>query len=567
MKALFHGVIADQLVRPYPTFHADERDNVKMILQSVRRFCEAHVDPARMDAEQRIPDDVLAGMKQLGLFGMSVPTEYGGIGLSTTAFARVIEEIASIDASLALTLGAHQSLGAMGILLFGTEAQKQRFLPRIATGERVAAFALSEPGAGSDAAGITTRAELDSSGEGYRLTGVKSWVSNGAIADVFTVFARTAPGLGGNRPRITAFFVERQPGVRCGAPERKLGMRANPSAEVTFDDVPVSASNVIGEVGRGFRVAMEVLNLGRLSMASGCVGACKRLTRMAMERAEDRRAFGRAIVDFELIQDKLAWMMSETWALESMTYLATGLVDARVPDCSLESAICKVFGAETLWRLANEALQIAGGAGCSADLPYERFLRDARINTIFEGTNDILRLFIALSGIQGPSRALDDVSKAIREPIKGFGLLSDFAVRKARTAFGREHLHGTHPSLQRQVDLFEDYAAELARAAEKMARRHGKELAERQMLQKRLADMAIDLFAIAACLSRTTQAISRRGEEGAVQEVQLTTTFIDGAQRRLAANLAGLEVNDDRKRLALLEWARKAGGYRFDIMT
>lgn len=566
MKALFHGLIADTLVVPYPSLHTDERENVKMILQSVRRFFDAHVDSRQIDEEQRIPDDVLTGMKQLGLFGMAVPTEYGGIGLSTSAFARVMEEVASRDASLAVTLGAHQAIGLMGILLFGTEAQKKHWLPRLATGELVAGFALTESEAGSDASAISTRAELDVDGQSYRLNGRKIWVTNGGIADVFTVFARTAPGSGGNRPKITAFLVERQRGVESGRPERKLGIRGNPTTEVAFDDVSVPASNIVGEVGRGFKVAMEVLNLGRLSLASGCLGACKRLTQLTIERSLERHAFNRPIGEFELIKDKIAWMMSETWALESMTYLTTGLVDARVGDCSLESAICKVFGSETLWRIANEALQVAGGAGYIRDLPYERFLRDARVNSIFEGTNEILRLFIALSGMQGPSRKLDEVAKAIREPIKGLGLLSDFAVHKARAALGRERLGGIHPVLERETEVFENYAVDLSRSLEKLVRRHGKAIAEMELHQRRLADMAIDLYAIAACLSRTTRVIERRGEEGAQREIGLTKAFVLPAENRLQANLDGFSRNTDARRLAIADWARKGGGYGFDII-
>ena len=565
MKSLFHGVIAEQLIYPFPALVPDERENVRLIIESVRRFVEAHVDSAEIDAAGSIPDDVLTGMKQLGLFGMIVPPEYGGIGLSTTAFARVMEEVAFHDASLAVALGAHQAIGFHGILLFGTEAQKKRYLPRLATGEWVAAFALTEPSAGSDASAITTHAELAADGDTYVLNGTKSWVTNGGIADVFTVFARTARSSRSDRPRITAFVVERDMGVSSGRPESKLGIRGTSTTEVSFQDVRVRPGNVIGEVGRGFKVAMEVLNAGRLSLASGCVGACKRLIRLAAERATERRAFNRRIGEFELIKDKIAWMMSETWALESMTYLTTGLVDARGSDYSLESAICKTFGSETLWRIANEALQVAGGAGYMNALPFERMLRDARVNSIFEGTNEILRLFIALSGMQGPARALDEVTKAIREPIKGLGLLSDFAVRKARSAFGRERLTRVHPLLYKETEVFETYAGELARNVERAIRKHGKDITEHELIQRRMAESAIDLYAIAACLSRTSAEIERLGEDGAARAINLTSVFTDGAERRLRANIAGFENNDDARRLAIADWVYAEGRYPFDI--
>lgn len=567
MKSLFQGAIAEQLIYPYPALDADERENVKMMLDSVRRFVESHVDSSKIDADACISEDVLSKMKELGLFGMVVPPDYGGIGLSTTAFARVMEEVAFHDASLAVLLGAHQAIGFRALLQFGTEAQKKRYLPRLATGEWVAAFALTEPFAGSDASAISTRAELAADGETYLINGTKSWVTNGGIADVFTVFARTAPGISGSRPRITAFLVDREAGVRSGRPEPKMGIRGTSTTEVVFDDVPVRSSNVLGEVGRGFKVAMEVLNAGRLSLASGCLGNCKRLIRMTTERSMERRAFGRRIGEFELIKDKIAWMMSETWALESMTYLTTGLVDARVTDYSLESAICKTFGSETLWRMASEALQVAGGEGYMASLPYERMLRDARVNPIFEGTNEILRLFIALSGMQGPARSLDEVTKAIREPIKGLGLLSEFAVRKARTAFGRERLTRIHPILSHEKDMFEEFAADLARNVEKSIRQHGKGIAEKELVQRRMSEMAVDLYALVACLSRTTREIERFGEDGATLAIELTQSFAETAEKRLGGHVAAFEQNQDERRMGIADQTYLNGKYPFDVAT
>ena len=327
-----------------------------------------------------------------------------------------------------------------GLLLFGNEEQKSRYLPRLATGELVAAFALTEPGAGSDAAAIQTRAE-QLPVRRLPVNGAKIWITNGGFADVFTVFARTSAPHESAKPRITAFLVERGKGVTTGPNERKLGIRGCSTTEVFFDDVVVPAANVLGEVGRGFKVAMEVLNSGRLGLASGCVGQARHLIQLATERVQERKAFGRNIGEFGLIKDKIAHMLSETYALESMTYMTTAMVDAKISDYSIESAICKVYGSETLWRVANETLQIAAGVGYMDDYPYERLLRDARINLIFEGTNEILRCFIALSGMQGPGNELVEVARAMREPIKGFGLLSDFAIRKAAPCLGSRAAH------------------------------------------------------------------------------------------------------------------------------
>src|SRR5262249_18219796 len=215
-----------ELVYPFPEQSREERDNTAMIIDSIKRYIEANVDPAKIDHDQVIPDSVINGMKELGLFGMIIPQEYGGIGLSSSSYARVVQEVAGYDASLAVTLGAHQSIGLKGILLFGNEQQKTEYLPKLATGEHVAAFALTEPSAGSDAAAIQTRAEPFSGG-GYVLNGSKIWITNGGFADVFTVFARTSAPEAGQKPKITAFIVDRSMGVKNGPPEHKLGIRGS----------------------------------------------------------------------------------------------------------------------------------------------------------------------------------------------------------------------------------------------------------------------------------------------------------------------------------------------------
>jgi acyl-CoA dehydrogenase family member 9 len=564
MKSLFFGVIDEGLVFPWPAPNPQEVDVVRALLASLHRFFEREVDSAEIDRESRIGDDVLRGLKDLGLFGMLVPASHGGAGLTNTGYARVVQEVAGLDASIAVTLGAHQSIGMKGLLLFGSPELKDQYLPRLATGDIVAAFALTEPGAGSDAAAIQTRAQPRDGG--YVLNGSKIWITNGGLADLFTVFARTSPPEEGMKPKITAFLVERAWGVKSGPDEHKLGIRGSSTTELFFDDVLVPAGHVLGEPGRGFRVAMQVLNSGRLGLASGCIGMCKRLLKLVVERCRDRRAFGRPIGEFGLIKDKIASMMAQTWALESMTYLTTGLVDAGVDDYSVESAICKIYGSETCWRVANEALQIAAGIGYMASYPYERLLRDARINLIFEGTNEILRAFIALSGMQGPGRELADVARAMREPIKGFGLLSDFAMRKARGALGRERMTRHHPLLKREAVVFEEYVQELAQGIEKVLRKHGRDIAEMQYTQKRVAELAIELYGVAACVARTTHAIGRRGEEGARRELDLTTIVVSAAEKRMKQIVAEVDKNDDELRKSVASKTYDDGGYPFDAL-
>jgi acyl-CoA dehydrogenase family protein 9 len=335
---------------------------------------------------------------------------------------------------------------------------------------------------------------------------------------------------------------------------------------VTFSSVVVPTTHVLGEVGRGFKVAMEVLTSARLALASSCIGSSKRLLRLAVERATERKTFGRSIAEYALVKDKIAVMSADIFALESMTYLTTGLVDAGRSDFAIESAICKVFGSETLWRVAQESAQIAGALGYTERGPWERMLRDARAPVVFEGTNEILRCFIALSGMQGPGRDLAGVPSAMREPIKGFGLLSDLALRTARSVLARDRLTRVHPALAREASLVIQYSRELARSVEKVLRRHGKNIADMQYTQRRVAEIAIDLYAISSCLSRTTRSIERRGEEGARREIDLLTMFARAAEKRLEANVLAFDDNDDELRKAIAQKTCADGGYPLDVL-
>lgn len=566
MKSIFHGVIEESLIFPYPEMDPEEKETVSMILENIRKFGESEVDAVKIDREHEIPPALLDKMKEMGLFGLTIPEEHGGLGLSASAYARVIQEVASIDSSLAVTIGAHQSIGLKGILLHGTDEQKAKYLPKLATGEHVAAFALTEPGAGSDAASISTRAELTDDGESYVLNGSKIWITNGGFADVFTVFARTSAPDAGVKPRITALIVERGEGLTNGPNEEKMGIRGSSTTEIFFDNVHVPAENVLGDPGRGFKVAMSVLNSGRLGLASGALGAIKKLIQMSTERVSERKAFGRPIGEFGMIKEKIARMSAEAYALESMTYLTTGLIDAGVPDYALESAICKVYGSETLWYVVNETLQIAAGIGYMTEYPYERMMRDARINLIFEGTNEILRAFIALAGMQSPGKQLAEVAKAMRGPIKGFGLLRDFAVSKARGLVVRERLERVHPVLARESVVFEEGVAGLAQAVESTLRKHGREIAEMQFVQKRIAEVAIDLYAVASVLSRTTRAIEHKGEAGAQREIHLAAAFSVLARNRLSRRLENMERDSDELLKEVAAQTYADGGYPFDVV-
>jgi acyl-CoA dehydrogenase family member 9 len=566
-KSLYFGHIPESLVIPYPRLRAEEKENLKLILDTFRKFADNEIDSKKIDEDAKLPPKVLQGLKDMGLFGIAIPEAYGGLGLSVTAYARAMQEIAAVDGSIAVTLGGHQSIGCKGLVLFGTEEQKQKYLPKLATGERVAAFALTEPGSGSDAASIKSRAVEQPDGS-FVLNGSKIWITNGGIADFFTVFAQTAVTKDGqSKDRITAFIVERGPGLTNGPDEHKLGIKGSSTTAIYFDNVVVPKENVLGHVGGGFKVAMGVLNNGRLGLAAGTVGMAKQVIRLALAHATSRRQFGRSISEFGLIKDKLARMMMETFAAESMVYLTTGLIDHGVEDYSVESACCKVYGSEMLWRVVNESLQIAAGLGYMKEYPYERLLRDARINLIFEGTNEILRCYIALTGMQGPGDRLAQLADFIKWPLKGYGLAIDFVVDKFKTQYiGGDHLEHVHPSLKKEAVLFEDYVPELAKAVEKALRKHGKDISEMQYVQKRVADITIDLYMMIACMARTSASILEKGAPESEREVKLCKAACVRAAQRIKRNIRMVDDNDDELLKAISKDATDAMDYPFDVV-
>ncbi len=562
VKSLFHGLLAEGAVFPYPAHGESESATVSARVEAIRHMGPGLAAEPRVLGEEPLIREDFAELARMGLFGLRVPEGLGGHGFTCSAQARVLQELGGVDPSRAMVLSAHGFV-VEALLLFGTDAQSRTHLPGLAAGASIGAFALTETGAGSDAGGVQTYAEANE--QGFVLRGRKAWVTNGPLADTFVIFARTSPPDERVKPRITAFLVPRGPGLTTGPLDSKLGMRGAPSSEIVLDEVQVGREALLGEVGRGFKVAMAVLNRGRLALAAGAFGQAKRLVRLSVERAESRHAFGRAIGGFALTKDKVARMMSELYALESLLYLTTSFVDGRVQDPSIECAIAKVFASEVLVRIAEESSALAAGVGYAHGAPWEKHLRDARAHLIFPGTNEILRCFVGLSGMQGPGRELTEVSKAMREPIKGFGLLSDFAVRKARSALGRERISRVHPSLARDVAVLESNATELARNVDRVLRKHGNQIAEMQFSQKRAADMAIDLYAIAAVVARTSRQVERRGEEGARRELGLTSIFVSAAQIRLAENVAAFERNDDELRKAVADKAYVDGGYPFDL--
>jgi acyl-CoA dehydrogenase len=367
-------------------------ESFDLLLATVRRFVRERLRPLeeQVDREDEVPAEVVAEMRELGLFGLSIPEEYGGLGLTMSEEVRVALELGGTTPAFRSTFGTNVGIGSQGLVMAGSEAQKAQWLPRIATGEIITSFALTEPGAGSDSASVQTKAVRE--GDTYRLTGSKRFITNADKASLFTVMARTGgEGAGG----VSAFLVPADlPGVGIGRPEKKMGQQGAHVCDVTFDEVPVPAANRLGGEGEGFRIAMRVLDRGRLHIAAVCVGVAERLIADAVAYALERRQFGRAIADFQLVQAMIADSKTETMAARALVLEAARLKDAGEP-ITLEAAAAKYFASETVGRVADRAVQIFGGAGYIADYGIERLYRDVRLFRIYEGTSQVQQLVIA----------------------------------------------------------------------------------------------------------------------------------------------------------------------------
>ncbi|TMA80752.1 MAG: acyl-CoA dehydrogenase [Deltaproteobacteria bacterium] len=493
---------------------------------------------------------------ELGLLMIDIPEAYGGLGLRKTT-SMLVSERGALCASFSVSWGAHTGIGTLPIVYYGTEEQKQRYLPKLATGEWLAAYALTEPQAGSDALAARTRAVLDPDGRTYKLTGTKQFITNAGFADVFTVFAKV------DGETFTAFIVERAtPGLSLGPEEHKLGIRGSSTRQVILEDAPVPVDRVLGEIGRGHKIAFNILNIGRFKLGAGAVGAAKDCLRIALGYARDRHQHGRAIASFGMIQRKLADMATRIYVADSMSYRTAGLmddaaaaVDHDAPDAAqhlvteaveeytIEASILKVFGTETLDFVADESLQILGGYGFTADYPVERHYRDSRINRIFEGTNEINRLIIPAT-----------VVKRI-----GTGKLPypDFLQQVEREVADRAAWPpAADGPLRREIRAAEVAKRVIAYTARVLMERSLDSLKDKQQHLEILANMIIDAYAMDSVVNRTRLLLGHGPQDDDDLRLAMTNVFvssangrvIDGARRILVNEFEGDEL---RRHLAL----------------
>merc|ERR1719412_1245361 len=549
MLNAFRGVVDPTQMFPFPVaLDKEQRENLEILVPMAERVLEEQNDPLLNDQLETVPENTINALREVGAFGLQVPVELDGAGLSNTQYGRLTEAVGANDLGLGVFFTAHQSIGFKGILVAGTPEQKEKYLPKLARGEEFAAFALTEPSSGSDAGSIKTRAVLNEAGTHWILNGAKIWISNGGIAEIFTVFAKTPvqdEKSGELVEKVSAFIVERKfGGVTHGPPENKMGIKCSNTAEVYFENTPIPVENVIGKPGEGFKVAMQILNNGRFGMAAALSGTQRFAIKKAVDHAITRHQFGGGIDSYGTIQEKIARMSMTHYATESVAYMVSGLMDKGYQDYQLEAAISKVFASEAAWFVTDEAIQVLGGMGYMRDCGLEKVMRDLRIFRIFEGTNDILRLFVALTGIQYAGGHLRELQKAVASPISNFGVVLGEVAKRGKGAIGMPSSNmladSVHPNLVESAAQLCNDVSMFGDSVEKLLIKHGKHIINEQFLLNRLAQSAIDIYISSCMLSRCSKSLTDNLTSARHEEL-MTKVYCNEASHRVALNLGALK--------------------------
>ncbi|GGE03290.1 acyl-CoA dehydrogenase [Marinithermofilum abyssi] len=544
---------------PEEIFTPEEiNEEQKMIAKTTEDFVKDKVWPVLGEIEQHNFDHSVRLLKEageLGLLGADVPENYGGLGLDKISSTLITEKI-SLGRSFALSHGAHVGIGTLPIVFFGTDEQKKKYLPALATGEKFAAYALTEPGSGSDALGAKTVAKLSADGKYYLLTGGKQWITNSAFADVFVVYAKV------DGDKFTAFIVEREfPGVSTGPEEKKMGIKGSSTRTLILEEARVPVENVLGEIGKGHLIAFNILNIGRYKLGAGCMGSAKRAIEISAKYANERTQFKTPIAKFPLIQEKLATMAAKTYALESAIYRTAGLFEKglahldnaegaeaakAIAEYALECSITKVFGSEVLDYVVDEGVQIHGGYGFMQEYEIENMYRDSRINRIFEGTNEINRLLIPAT--------------LMRKVMKG-----ELPVME-KAAGLQEELLMYMPTLPEEAPAPLEEEAKLIDNAKKIflmtaglaVEKYQMELEKQQEILRDVADIAIEIFAMESALLRAKKSLEKDGLEKAQAKIDLTTAYVYEAfpriEQKAKHTLSAMEEGDTlRTQLSILK--------------
>ncbi|THD22739.1 Very long-chain specific acyl-CoA dehydrogenase [Fasciola hepatica] len=551
---MFRGILKTDEILPFPkALSTQQSEQLSGMIEPFEKFFKKEVNSTKEDEDGKFELSTLSKLAKFGAYGLQAPEEYNGFGLSNTEFARLASILGAHDLAMAVHLGAHQSIGYKGIVLFGTKEQKQKYLPRLASGKSIAAYCLTEPSSGSDVFSIQTRAELSSDKKHYILNGVKIWISNGGIADVFTIFAQTPVKEidGTTRTRITAFIVERGfGGLTNSEPDKKMGISASNTVVVYLDNCKVPVENVLGEVGEGFKIAVRILNQGRFGMAAAMSGTMRAAIRQATEHAVQRKQFGRSLNEFENVQEKLTTMAMRQYSTEAMAFALSGSMDLGAEDFQVEAAISKIYSSESAWYCVDEAIQILGGMGYMREAKLERVLRDLRIFRIFEGANDVLRLFVSLTGLNYAGKHLVAITSSPAAMIQ-------LSVRLFKSNLG---IPGDSRALKTKLPSSLSWPGQLTGdaidafgiACYRLLRAYGKSVINEQFRLIRLADAAVQIYAMMCSVSRAAQSIELNSTTADFETRMATLICIQG-YKQVKQNLCELVKSKEDTHFGLMK--------------